>query len=330
MNENYFSVIIPVYNVKAYLDQCVESILQQSYENFELILVDDGSTDGSGALCDEYSKRDFRIKVVHKANGGLSSARNKGLSAAIGDYIVFLDSDDYWDNDRGLELINTEIERTQADVVLIKHKKLFMSTGQYRYDKKSTPVKFDYMPYEEQLRYCVANQLFDACAWNKVFKRSLMGKKDLFFTEKIISEDIDWAARLSLISSRIAIIEEPIHVYRKGRAGAITSSLKLVNLIDTKDSIERCISYVETMNLSAAFEEAYFSYVAYRYTIWMAEYDVIVSNEKNKLLQSMKNHRWLLSYQLNAKVKLANIFVRIIGFENTMHLLGTYLKSRKI
>ena len=90
------SIIVPVYNVEHYLEECIKSVIEQTYKNIELILVDDGSTDKSGKICDNYSSLDERIIVIHKNNGGLSSARNVGLEAAQGRYIIFIDSDDYW------------------------------------------------------------------------------------------------------------------------------------------------------------------------------------------------------------------------------------------
>lgn len=93
------SVIVPIYNVEKYLARCVDSIVNQTYKDFELILVDDGSPDNSGKICDEYAKKDSRIKVVHKKNGGLSDARNAGMAVATGEYISFIDSDDYVSDD---------------------------------------------------------------------------------------------------------------------------------------------------------------------------------------------------------------------------------------
>ena len=94
-NQALISVIIPVYNVEEYLHECVDSVINQTYKNLQIILVDDGSTDSSGKICDEYAENDKRITVVHQKNGGLSVARNTGLSNAHGDYVYFLDSDDY-------------------------------------------------------------------------------------------------------------------------------------------------------------------------------------------------------------------------------------------
>ena len=111
------SVIIPVYNVEKFIEQSIKSVLNQTYKNLEIILVDDGSTDSSGSICDEYSKKDKRIKVIHQDNKGLSGARNSGLDIATGKYIMFLDSDDYFENN-SCEILYSEIEKKQADYVI--------------------------------------------------------------------------------------------------------------------------------------------------------------------------------------------------------------------
>lgn len=120
-----FSIIIPVYKVELYLRQCINSVLNQSYKDFELILVDDGSPDNCPVICDEYASRDIRVKVIHKSNGGLSDARNAGLDIAKGEYVLFLDSDDWWDDVLALEKINLKIKDTDADLIIIGMKKFF-------------------------------------------------------------------------------------------------------------------------------------------------------------------------------------------------------------
>lgn len=111
------SVIVPVYNVEKYLDKCVQSILKQTYKDFELILVDDGSPDNSPQMCDEYAQKDKRVKVIHKANGGLSDARNVGTLNASGQYVTYIDSDDYVSNDY-LEVLNWLIIKYNADIAV--------------------------------------------------------------------------------------------------------------------------------------------------------------------------------------------------------------------
>jgi glycosyltransferase involved in cell wall biosynthesis len=114
-NQPEISIIVPVYNVEKYLEKCLKSILHQIFSDFELILIDDGSTDSSGRICDEYLKRDSRIKVFHKENGGLSSARNYGIEKSTGKYIGFVDSDDYIAKDM-YEVLYNNLQRENADV----------------------------------------------------------------------------------------------------------------------------------------------------------------------------------------------------------------------
>lgn len=120
-----FSIIIPCYKVEQYLHQCVDSVLAQTYEDYEVILVDDGSPDNSPAICDEYGKKTDKVKVIHKPNGGLSDARNAGLDVARGEFVLFLDSDDWWDDKEALHKIDTCIKKTGADIIIFGMKKYF-------------------------------------------------------------------------------------------------------------------------------------------------------------------------------------------------------------
>ena len=117
MNEELISIIVPVYNVEAYIHQCIKSIIEQSYKNLEIILVDDGSKDKSGKICDDYARKDKRIKVIHKKNGGLSDSRNAGITVATGKYIAFVDSDD-WIEKNMYEKMYNECEKFGADICI--------------------------------------------------------------------------------------------------------------------------------------------------------------------------------------------------------------------
>lgn len=324
-----FSIIVPVYNTEKYLPQCVDSVLSQTFSDFELLLIDDESPDEAGSLCDRYAAADNRVRVIHQKNGGLSNARNSGLTAASGEYILFLDSDDYWHNPETLSLVYEAFTGTGADIVLLKHRKLDVETGVI-HESPDTITAADLAghSYGQQLSVCVSTQLYDTCAWNKAFRRSLMKKRDLFFTEGIIAEDIDWAARLILAGSRVSIVAESVYTYRRGRPGAITTSLKLQNLIDTKGSLERCISYIASEKCDRDFLDAYYSYVAYRYVIWMAESALVQDSGKRALVQQMKQYTWVLYYHLNRKVKLAYAANKLLGYRLSCQLLGLYLKTK--
>ena len=167
------SVIVPVYNVEDYLDECIQSVIRQSYKNLEIILVDDGSTDSCGSLCDKYPERDKRIKVVHKANGGLSDARNAGLEIATGDYIAFVDSDDFIDETMYAELHACFTTCPEAIIVSSPLKRTLNNTtsiwriGRVDYeDGKSISIN-DYM------RLFLSFQI-DNSVCNKLFKREFI------------------------------------------------------------------------------------------------------------------------------------------------------------
>ena len=180
-NSVFFSVIIPVYNVASYLTECLDSVLSQSYRNFEVILVDDGSTDSGGSICDEYAQKDRRIHVIHQNNSGLSAARNVGIALAVGDYILFLDSDDYWRDHSVLSILANRLEVRRAQVL------------SYNFAKFNT--KKEYTPYfsspslslesTNALSYITCHNLWIACAWNKAIERKLFHDNRLRFVEGI-------------------------------------------------------------------------------------------------------------------------------------------------
>ena len=124
MDGEKLSIVVAVYNIEQYLHKCVESLLAQTYSNLEIILVDDGATDGSGTICDDYAEKDSRVHVIHKTNGGLSDARNVGIEAATGTYLAFVDGDDWVDTDMYMCLIQ-ELERTQSDIAVCRYRQIY-------------------------------------------------------------------------------------------------------------------------------------------------------------------------------------------------------------
>ena len=126
INKKKLSIIIPVFNVEEYLPKCIESVVNQTYDNLEILLINDGSTDNSGVICDNFAHKDERVKVVHKENGGLSAARNLGLSLATGHYIAFLDSDDYIDSEMYETLVDA-LENADADIAACGFKEIYQN-----------------------------------------------------------------------------------------------------------------------------------------------------------------------------------------------------------
>lgn len=200
-----FTVIIPVYNVAAYLAKCIDSVLKQEFKQYEVILIDDGSTDESGTICDKFAEQDKRIVVIHQKNKGLSAARNIGIENAKGEYILFLDSDDYWHDSSALNIIYSRLNVSNADILSFNYMKFCDDVFEKPYFKQDTNMPLDKLE-KNSLEYQVDHDLWIACAWNKVIKRELFYQGKLYFNLGITSEDIDWCLRLALYAEKFDFI----------------------------------------------------------------------------------------------------------------------------
>ncbi|WP_270474901.1 glycosyltransferase [Clostridium cochlearium] len=213
------SVIVPIYNVKELLPKCIESICSQTYKDLEIILVNDGSTDNCGQICDEYALRDSRIKVIHKVNGGLSDARNAGIKIAKGEYVAFIDSDDYIVNDTYEILVNEAIKNNldivAANALLIKNDKCKNALMK----KKTFPNEI--MTGIEYMCQSIQQNSFHVCAWLNLYKRDLLIDNSLYFQKGILHEDEEWTPRVFLEAKRVKYMDFMCYMYVI-REGSIT------------------------------------------------------------------------------------------------------------
>lgn len=212
------SIIVPVYNVAQYLRRCVDSLLTQAGVDLELILVDDGSTDGSGALCEELAAGNSRVKVIHKTNGGLGSARNAGLELAAGDYVTFVDSDDWVEPDcYGAALL--EMARWGADLLCGGRYDVNAATGEKTVGL--CPAKTEMISGEEMAGRIFLWDHCDSSACDKVFHRRLF--EHLRFPEGVVCEDVPVTYRAALDSERVLLWNKPFYCYFH-RKGSISTS----------------------------------------------------------------------------------------------------------
>ena len=210
--EKKLSVIVPVYKTENYLRKCVDSILASTYGNLELIIVDDGSPDNSGAVCDEYAEKDVKVKVIHKENGGVSSARNVGIDESSGEYIVFLDSDDFWHKD-ALSIIDSEMNPTVE----------LLSFGNCNYvhkenaeiEIKNSPMNMSLSGSDDEAWATYIVKSFFASPWNKVFRSSVIKEFNVKFKEGVVCfEDYMFSLEYSSHISSFKSIGTPIYYYR--------------------------------------------------------------------------------------------------------------------
>ncbi|MGN0251603.1 MAG: glycosyltransferase family 2 protein [Oliverpabstia sp.] len=210
MNE-IVSVIIPVYNGKRFLKECIDTVLEQTYQNLEIILIDDGSTDDSPGICDTYALKDNRIKVIHQRNQGVAVARNTGLENATGEYIVFIDSDDFI-NKRMIEKLYIVLKETNADMSICNFK--YVSENGNEIDIKQTAIK-----NEELCAEGIIDKLFQEnncgyiVAWNKMYKKELW--RQIQYPIGLVHEDEAVIHRLFAECKKVVTIPDELYYYRQ-------------------------------------------------------------------------------------------------------------------
>lgn len=292
------SIIVPVYQVENYIRQCVNSILAQTFTDFELILVDDGSTDQSGKICDEYAKMDGRVKVIHKKNGGPSDARNRGMDQAIGNYFMFVDSDDYIAPTM-VECLHESILNKDADIVACNYLYFFENDRKKNF---STNIKSEVLSGAEIFYYRKNERNYGiwTVAWNKLYRRETLGNVRFHFGK--YHEDEFWANDIYQMDIKIVTVPRCLYYYRQRN-----------NSIMGKKCIARDFDILE------AFQERIYIYLkeqkyanqAYKVLIYSLEYLeeskrlITNRNEKNKFIQSEKRTKDIVK-QLK-KRKISNI-----------------------
>lgn len=239
--EPLVSVIIPVYNVSPYLHEALDSVINQSYTNLEVLIIDDGSTDGSGEICEEY-KKDPRVIVIHQENKGLSSARNAGIDIMTGDVVAFLDSDDAYHK----EYIHTLLEamnRYEADIVICKYSN-YRTTDIMRDSKPfSLQPNVKQGLYDKRQTLCfLADGSINHSVWNKIYKRNIWN--DLRFPDGHVYEDLDTIYRAFDVCQSVCIICQSLY-YHRVRPGSITQEFKWSTNKDFLLANSHFLSYIE-------------------------------------------------------------------------------------
>lgn len=242
------SVIIPIYNVKSYLERCVDSVINQTYKNIEIVLVDDGSTDGSSKLCDEIKLRDERIKVYHKENGGLGSARNYGFKNSKGDYILFLDSDDYIE----LDTIEKMIMYKEYDIVCCGFNRMDEETKKV-YSEEMINIPFDEIQIDD--KNIMQTAFLSPSGWGKLFKRELINGIEFSSNKKAI-EDTLFYLEIIPKTKKIKYINEILWHYMVRKDSLIMSITE-----EKADLFERNLLEIKNKYIDNNYNDSKFNYL---------------------------------------------------------------------
>ena len=261
------SVVVPVYKVERYLPECIDSILAQSFTDFELILVDDGSPDNCGAMCDAYAEKDSRVRVIHKENGGLSDARNKGIDQAKGQYITFIDSDDYIDTSYLQYLYESALD-TGADIVHANHTSSADKMGGNGADRHNVVFKIKQFDRREAIKDFMLYHTQYANVWAKIYKVELFD--GVRFPVGKLTEDEYTTYKLILKSQKVICLPKIIYYYRK-RQGSIVASFS-EKRFDVCNEVPDLLK--ETLIAADMFDESEYDYKCMR--IWLKIYNDFV------------------------------------------------------
>ena len=280
--EELISVVIPIYNVEKYLNKCIESIINQSYSNLEIILIDDGSKDTSGIMCDSYVLKDNRIKVIHKENGGLSDARNVGIEKEKGEYIVFIDSDD-WIDEKMIEILYNVIKKNNSDISICDY---FLAYSEEIQTQKEdieiinlSNIEALKKIYDKDLGVCMI------VAWNKLYKRNLF-KDDIRYPYGKIHEDEFTTYKLLYKAEKISYTNQKMYYYRQ-RENSITSSFnkKRLDCLEAFDERTKYMKYI--VKNESLYKETLREYYGLIIVMYF-KYEKFYSNDKKTLKELKK------------------------------------------
>ena len=235
------SIIVPIFNVAPYLDEALDSVVSQTYRDLEVIVVDDGSTDGSGEMCEAWVSRDPRVKVVHQPNGGLSRARNVGLDLASGDAVAFLDSDDAWLPDF-VERMAAGMEGSRADVVACRYAMLHEGEWAGLLTRPPEPRLASGTYSRDGALRALASGGLDNHVWDKLYRRSLWD--GVRFPEGRVYEDVATTYRVLDRCGGLLMLDDALCLYRGQRPGGITATRSLPNALDAALAYSELASFV--------------------------------------------------------------------------------------
>lgn len=314
MSKNIVSIIVPVYNVEKYIERCLDSLINQTYSNIEIILVNDGSTDDSEIICNEYEKKDKRIKVLNKKNGGLSSARNAGLKIINGNYVMFVDSDDFVDLSIVETLLNN-ITETKSDISICSYYSI-------KGDNKSSPIfnNTKFIVNDNKKYYNLYNEYSGVTVSScmKLFKSTLFN--NIHFTEGAIHEDEIIIFELLKLAKKISYDLEPLYYY-ENRTGSITrkfdiTKLKLIEFLNQR------IDFFRMMNKNDLIQMTDYK-ILYTYTSLICDYYNYKNNYSD--LNSIK------AIRKNIKRKsIKCIFYKSLSIKSRINSLMLFLLPLKV
>jgi glycosyltransferase involved in cell wall biosynthesis len=327
-NNPKVSIIVPVYNTAKYIKQCVNSITSQDYTNIEVILVNDGSTDKSPEICETLSRQDDRVKVFHKLNEGAAEARNFGLRNAGGSWIIFVDSDDFWNHKSGLANLIKFAGTIDYpfDFIIFNYTRYFQEDKKYIIRPDFSEELIKYQKKKDRIEKLLKNSFIPAPPWGKLIRSSFLKKHKIEFIRGINAEDIPWFIAILEKAENFALTNIRFHVYRKQVPGALTNLFnysKYTNLLHIVKNESSRLKNDEEVN---ELNNTLLSFMSYQYIILLATSANFKGKEFSERQKELSELNWLLEYDLVGVVKRAKVLLRFLPGSLVSIILHYYAK----
>lgn len=325
-----FSIIVPVYNVEKFLDECVQSVLRQSFSDWELLLVDDGSKDSSPQMCDKYSASDERILTIHKKNGGASDSRNVGLDHASGEYILFLDSDDFWNNENALAMLNSRLCEKNADCLLFGCTDFNMLTGETRISRNGYDMEiFNKGIKNDALHYLMSNKLIPGGPTIFAVRLSVINDNNIRFKVGVQDEDYDFVLSVYLYSDILDALNEPFYMYRKGRADSVTGSADIKMVYGIEYTINKWLPLVDCIE-DEVIKKDFLNYIAFIYSTGFVICGRMNKTDRKKAVRIMNKYRSVLKHSYWKKPIITKYALKFLGANLFSILAAKYFERTHI
>ncbi len=333
-DEKRISIIIPVYNVEQYLRQCLDSLCGELVDaDCEMILVDDGSSDHSGSLCDAYAGNYETITVVHQRHAGAAAARNTGLGAARGDYILFIDADDYVE-EGVLTLLSKEL-RDQADFYFLQMQKRYPD-GSVKLLDRIDDLQLKNKEKAHCIRYLSKLDRYPGSACAKMARRQMVLSNHIFFEEGVTAEDLAWTMKCILCARTFRALNIPFYDYRQMRAGSVTSVTNVQTLHDLKHAIDQAIAFADFWKFCAYRHEIY-AMTAYEAEVFLLLYGSMDAAQRTAYEHTAKKICRLLKYRRKKRTVGIRSLISLAGVRRGARILyflrqnsGSYCVRRLI
>lgn len=337
----FLSIVIPIYNSEKYLGECLSSIKEQRFNDYEVLLIDDRSTDGSAQICMQFAKDDQRFRyVLREENGGTAAARNTGLSLAQGEYVTFLDNDDWWDSPDAICCVFKKVrESGNPDILCYGSKSYWSGSGTFTETQGELEAEIARLSsFGDRIELLLRHGAFSSAVWTKTIRREFIVTNDIAFPERKRNEDTAFSLDLLRHASSIDYLDKAFYVWRRNSSNSQSArNITIALLSDIYSIVAEHVKAMKDANhgLEPDNLSAMTHFVAYIYVICLSYLHLVrpKSDVENHAVSSMRKElyqdAWLLDYDWNPRVALVRRVSRVVGIRLTSCVLSLVMGYEK-